>query len=214
MLDRLQKQGLVSIAADKGVRRYVAVAPEHLERAAKERVENARLTQQALKSLMPEIRTLAKHERHRPRMRAYDGVTGLKMAFEETLESREKLMRVFSSTKDIYTSLPGYLPWYVLRRLRRGIKMVGIHPDEAEVVETLRRVPKIFDDLTVIPKKDWGGFPSDFAIFDNQVAFMSHRPPFAVAIESESIAEAAKVLFDLALAEARRRGFDPRNKHG
>lgn len=215
VLDRLQKEGLVSIAADKGVRRYVAAAPEQLKRTAKERLERALLTRQALEALLPEIRSLAKHERHKPRMEVLPGREGLKTAFEKTLDDPKRTMRVFSSTKDIFRSLPDYLPMYVRERLRRNIKMIGIHPDDPEVTETLKRAPNTVDDLTVIPRERFK-FPSDFALFDDKVSFMSHVPPYAVMIQSKGIADVMKTVFDLAHKEAHRIGYNPRtlDNHG
>lgn len=214
VLDRLQKQGLVSVAGETGVRKYVSVAPERLERTAKERVEKARLTRQALESLVPEIEALVKHARHKPRVTVMPGVEGLRRAFEISLESREKKMRVFSHAGKIGRSLPGYLPQYVQERFRREIAMYGIHPGDEAGLEYVKHVPKGIDELIYLPE-DKFRFPSDFAVFDDKVAFMSHETPVAVSIESKGIADVVKAVFDLARGQARRVGYDPHLKpHG
>ncbi len=214
VIDRLQKHGLVGIAADKGIRRYAAVPPERLERAAKERLEKAVLTRQAIETLLPEIRSLAKQERHRPRMLVLQGREGLRRAFEESLNNSERVMRVFSHASKIGKSLPDYLPTYVRERFKRGIAMYGIHPADEGGMEYVRHVPRGIDELIYLPE-DKFKFPSDFAIFGNKIAFMSHEQQAAVAIESKGIADVMKTLYDLARKEAERIGFDPHAKqHG
>lgn len=211
VLDRLQRHGLVSIAADKGVRRYVAVSPERLERAVKERLEKAQLTRQAIESLLPEIRALAKHVRHKPRMTVLVGIEGMRRAFEISLENNERKMRVFSNAGKIGRSLPDYLPKYVRERFKRGIAMYGIHPGDEAGVEYVRHVPRGSDELIYLPP-DQFGFPSDFAIFENKIAFMSHEHQLCVAIESKGVADVMKAVFDLAREEAKRIGYDPHER--
>lgn len=214
VLERLQKQDLVSIVAEKGVRKYAAVPPERLERAAKERLEKAQLTRQAIASLLPEIYALAKHERHRPRMLVLHGLEGMRRAFENSLNNNERLMRVFSHAGKIGKSLPNYLPTYVKERFKRGIAMRGIHPADKAGLEYMKHVPKGIDELIYLPETTFR-FPSDFAIFDNKIAFMSHEHQLCVAVESKGVADVMKAVYDLARQEARRIGFDPHEKpHG
>lgn len=85
--------------------------------------------------------------------------------------------------------------------------MKGIHPDDEAAREMVRRTPKNLDDITLIPGEHFK-FPSDFAVFDDKVAFMSHNPAYAVSIQSKEIAEVMKVAFDLAQQEARRYRVD------
>ncbi|HUY05123.1 MAG TPA: helix-turn-helix domain-containing protein [Candidatus Paceibacterota bacterium] len=213
ILDRLLERGLASIAGERGVRAYVAVPPERLIRIAKERLEHAVLTRQNLETLLPEIETLRKISRHKPRMLVLTGIEGLQRGFEEALENKERVIRIFSSAGKIAQSLPGYLPTFIRERFRRGIRMYGIHPDDKAGREMIKHVPGTIDELTFVPS-DRFKFPSDLGIFDDKIAFMSHEPPLCVAIESRAIADVMKTVFDLAREEARRIGRDPYARHG
>jgi sugar-specific transcriptional regulator TrmB len=213
ILDRILERGLASVAGEKGVRLYVAVPPERLARMAKEKLEQAILTRQNLEMLLPEIDTLRKISRHKPRMMVLAGIEGLQRGFEDVLTSKEKVVRIFSSAGEIAKSLPEYLPLFVRERFRRGIRMRGIHPDDDAGREIIRHIPVTIDDLTFVPI-DQFKFPSDLGIYDNKVAFMSHAPPLCVAIESEAISNVMKAVFDLAQAESRRIGRDPYARHG
>lgn len=213
ILDRLLERGLASVAAERGVRAYVAVSPERIVRIAKERLEHAVLTRQSLETLLPEIDTLRKTGRHKPRMLVLTGVDGLQRGFEEALENKEGVMRIFSSAGKIAQSLPEYLPTFIRERLRHGIRMYGIHPDDEAGRAMVKHVPETIDELTFVPA-DRFKFPSDLGIFDDKIAFMSHEPPLCVAIESKAISDVMKVVFDLAREEARRIGRDPYAHHG
>lgn len=203
VLDRLMKRGFVNIANEKPVRKYAAAPPERLVLAAKEGAEQSTLLLQNLATLSPALRSSHKSSRFRPKVEVLNGTAGLQKGFENALTSKENVMRVFSSTKNIFHSLPNYLPIFVQQRLERGLKMKGIHPDDEVSREMVRHIPNNLDEITLIPKEEFK-FPSDLGIYDQTVAFMSHRPPFCVLIQSKEIAEVMKVAFDLAQQEAKR----------
>lgn len=203
VLDRLMKRGFVNIANEKPVRKYSAAPPERLALAAKENAEKSTLLLQNLATLFPILHSAHKSARLKPKIEVLDGTIGLQKGFEGALDSKEKMMRVFSSTKEIFNSLPNYLPIFVQQRLAKGLSMRGIHPDDETSREMVRRIPNSIDEITLIPDEKFK-FPSDFAIFDDKVAFMSHHPAFVVSIQSKEIAEVMKVAFDLAQQEAKR----------
>jgi len=208
VLERLSNQGLVSLSGERGVRKYVAVPPDRLERAAKEKLDEARLTEQALNTLLPDLVAIQKRSRHKPQMYVYPGKEGLRKGFERSLSNEEKVMRVFSSAEKIAESLPDYLPKYMQDRLRRGISMHGIHADGFVGRHIVSLIPKTIDKLLFLPPEDFT-FPSDFAVYDQKVAFMSHDPALCIYIESEAIANIMKIIFELAQKESVRIGRDP-----
>lgn len=207
LLDRLMKRGFVNITNEKPVRKYAAAPPERLALAAKEKAEQSTLLLQNLATLVPSLRSSRRSSQFRPKVEVVDGTAGLRKGFESALTSKENVMRVFSSTKNIFQSLPNYLPIFVQQRLARGLKMKGIHPDDETSREMVRRIPNHIDEITLIPEEKFK-FSSDLGIYDEKVAFMSHRPPFCVMVESKEIAEVMKVAFDLAQQEARRYSTD------
>jgi sugar-specific transcriptional regulator TrmB len=202
VLEQLKKSGFASISNKRGVRTYTPASPERLMEAVREKTRQNILASETLAALIPELTSIHKSTKFKPQVTVFEGVTGLKKAFEDALINKEKVMRVFSSADDIFRSLPDYLPFFIQERMKRGIIMYGIHPDDSSAREMMKRMPNNPDDLTFIPS-DKFTFPSDFAVYDNVVAFMSHQPPYSVKIESKEIAEVAKVLIDLARAEAK-----------
>lgn len=202
VLDSLLKKGLINIVSEATVQRYIATSPEILLIRAKEASNKYGLIKDSLQRSLPELRTAYRGAEHKPRVRVLEGKDGLIEAFEDTLKSKEKLVRISSSVGDIFQSLPEYLPFYVQKRYSRGIKMRGIHPDDYAIREMVRHHPDInFDEIAVIPL-DKFKLPSDIAIYDNKVGLMSTKEMFAVIIESKEIVDLLKTVFDLAWEEA------------
>lgn len=213
VLESLQKRGLASVSAGGRVQKYVAAHPEQLARMAGHESQKRLEAKADIDRILPELISLHKDTKERPKVVIYEGIEGLRNCFEATLKSKEKLIRVVSSGNDIERSLPGYLPEYVQQRLKLGIAMYGIHP-YTEGLDYLRtRVSNMLDVVQLIPPEKWF-FPSDFVVFDDMVGFMIHHDPVAIGIKNESIANEMKRIFDLAFEEAKRLNIPPKVPKG
>jgi hypothetical protein len=119
--------------------------------------------------------------------------------FEDTLHSREKLIRVVSNLQNLFGVMsPEYFPQYVRNRMKNRVKMYGIHPLDRAARFILKEAPKTIDEQVFIPESDFTS-PSDIAIYDNKVGFMTGKNGgMGVLIESEEMAGVMKNMFDLA----------------
>lgn len=207
VLDSLKKKGLVSMSEDESIQQYVATSPDALLRIAKTSAEKQKNILLNIENIVPELKALHKDTKKKPKIRVFEGDDGLKQAFEDSLSSKEKLIRICSSHEDLFKVSPHLLEYfkgYVDSRIKKGIKMHGIHPDSELARHLLKQGPKNFDIPVLIPKNKFR-FPVDFAIYDNTVGFMSReKAGFAIVIENNDIAEVMKNVFDLAWAEAKR----------
>lgn len=203
-LESLKEKGLVSISDDKKVRRYVATSPEVLLRTAQNLAEKQETIKKRMEVIVPELRALHKDTKQKPIVRVFEGKQGLISAFEDTLESKEKLMRVSSSVGALLGIMPEYFPEYVKRRVQLGIKMHGIHPNDEFAQKLIEIGPKNFDKPVLVPKEKYP-FPADLAIYDNKIGYMSpEKGGIAIIIESKEISDVMKSIFDLAWEEAKR----------
>lgn len=207
VLESLKKKGLVGVSDDKSVQQYVATTPEALVRIAKDSTEKQKNILNNIENILPELKALHKETKKKPKVRVFEGDDGLKQAFDDSLSCKEKLIRICSSHEDLFKVSPHLLEYfkgYVGSRIKKGIKMHGIHPDSELARHLVKQGPKNFDTPVLIPK-DKFTFPVDFAIYDNTVGFMSReKSGFAIVIENRDIAKVMKNVFDLAWAEAKR----------
>ena len=202
VLDSLIKKGLVNITSATGIKRYTAVSPEVLVNHSKKMIEKYSSVRNSLERSIVELSTLYSTSKHKPKVRLLEGRDGLIEAFEDTLKSKNTLVRISSSVGDIFQTLPWYLPEYVSKRFSRNIKMRGIHPLDYAAIEMMRHHPNInFDDIALVPTESLK-LPADVAIYDNKVGLMSTKEMFAIIIESNEISEMFRKLFDQAYITA------------
>lgn len=204
VLESLKRKGLVSVSGDKKVQRYVATSPEMLSFEAQNKAKKAEDIRNKIGNIVPELKALHKDTKHRPVVRMYEGKQGLINVFEDSLNSKEKIMRVASNLENVSKILSrSYLTNYVLRRINLGIKMYGIHPD-TKIEQHLIKVSPKFDEPMLISQKKYR-LLADTAIWDNKIGYMSsEKGGFCISIESKGMSDVMKNIFDLAYEEAKR----------
>ena len=204
VLDSLKKQGLVSTSGDKNILHYFATSPELLLKTAEDMATKQEEIRKRIDRLIPELNALHKDTKIKPIVKVFEGKRGLINVFEDSFKSKEKFMRVFSSHKNIFNIMPEYFQSYVQNRIKFGIKMRGIQPNDEISKKIISMGPKNFDEAMLIPTEKYR-FPSDLAIYDNKIGYMSpEKGGFAVIIESKEMADVMKSIFDLAWEEAKR----------
>lgn len=204
LLEALKRRGLVSIAGGKetSVLLFTAASPERLKHMAEESVRRADELAGIAKAIMPELRSMHKGTRKKPRVRYFEGIEGLVTAYEDTLTAKETI-RAFASIRDMRMTLPDYFPGYALRRTYKGIRIRSIHPDTPEARAHLQEVTEEDREAVLVPA-DTYDFSPEINMYDNKIVFLSFVETFALIIESDELAQAFKKVFELSWKEAAR----------
>lgn len=201
VLGSLEEKGLVSVSVGMPKKEYVVAPPEKLLRLA-ERAEQERASARlGIAAIMPDLKSLYSGTKQKPRVRVFEGKPGVITQVEDTLTTKEKLIRVYSSAQHMQDFFREYLPEYFEKRARLGIRMLGIHPDDAASREMGKHQPK--SDISVLIPPEKFGFTCDMAIYDNTVSYIFRQAESGILIESAEIAEAMKSSFDLAFEGAK-----------
>lgn len=204
VLELLKKRGFVTTSGDKTVLHYIAVSPEVILKNAEDLAVKQNEIRRKIDDIIPELNALHKDTKIKPKVRVYEGKQGLINTFEDTLKSKEKLMRISSSVGNLFKIIPEYFPGYVERRIKLGIKMRGIHPNDIAGQQLIKADPTNFDTALLIPPNKYN-FPADLAIYDNKIGYMSsEKGGTAIIIESKEISDVMKSIFDMAWEEAKR----------
>ncbi len=203
-LMKLATLGLVTKTMRFGVQCFFAEEPEKtLERLLLKRQQEIDSLSQLMTTVMPEIKSLQKQELLIPKVRFYEGIEGVKRAYEDTLAEGKTIYAV-EDVGEIPKELLGYLESnYVPRRKELGIFAHVITPKTPEN-EAFRKRDKTSLRETRFTKLTKKGVEIELNLYGNKVAFFSFRSEeaFAVILESSGISNTMRAIFDLCWSTA------------
>lgn len=196
LLESLAKQGLVSISEKKSIRLYSPAAPERIIQMAEESVKKYSDLVEVGQLLLPELKSMYKGVGTKPTVQYFEGIEGIKTAYEDTLTSKESIRGYtsFDATEDL---IPNYYPMYYQRRAEKNIPIKLFSPDTANARDRAKHNKEELREAILLPQKDYD-FASEINIYDDKVAFMAIKEKFAIIIESKEITDGFKKLFDIA----------------
>jgi|SRR3989344_5301198 len=195
-LESLMKRGLTTSFEKNTKTLFRAEDPEHLKQVLEKEKEEQKEKSGALEKILPGLGNLYLSAGERPRVRFFEGLSGLKTIQDEFLKTQDKLVRSIANADDVLALFPSHPQDYTPRRVQRGIESKIIYTSKKgeflkESDEKMLRKSK-FIPLEKFP------FSGDFAILGNTVAISVHKKrPFGIIIESEEIANSFKAIFDL-----------------
>src|SRR3989344_3934818 len=123
ILEELVQAGHFTMEKRMRAKWYAPVAPEFLALEARKNVE-------ALQRSLPELRSLQGAKYRSPHVRFFEGWDGVKHVYEDTLTAKSELLN-FANSAVVRKFWPNYDEEYVAERVKRGISLRGIAPDDA-----------------------------------------------------------------------------------
>jgi len=201
ILDSLCTKGLVSISGKEPKQEYTAESPEALAKFISGEIRRKNEALQKTEEIIPELKSIH-NIKDRPKVFFYEGRDGLEKVYEDTLTSTEPI-RAYANVEHMNAGLPGYFPEYFKRRAKKGIWIRGIGPKTEDNVELSGRNIEEKRETALVPRDKYDFIP-EINIYDNKVMIASWREQLGIIIESAEIADAMKVIYELAWAEAKR----------
>lgn len=207
VLESLKKKGFVGLSDDTNVRKYVAGSPELILYTAQANAKKQENIKTSIESIMPELKALHEETKHKPVVKIFEGLSGIREVYSNPFRSNSKEFRSYSNPADIFRLVPDLLESTRKERAKKKMKMLLISPASKEVLQTASKVPtKSLSpnaETALIPEEKFR-FSYDMGIYDDKVAFVSTKDNIGIVIESKEIAEMLKNSFDLAWEEAKR----------
>ena len=195
-LENLLKKRLLSLYNRNGVKCFAPEAPEKLEELMLEKVHLA-------KALLPQLKSLAKVQGFRPKIRFYEGMDGIERVFNESLSSEGEILG-YTNLKQVIDQIPVFFKDYTSKRLKKEIKSRYLSPNTVESVHAIDPfLPKGFDpnliEILLVNKAQFP-FDNDILIFGNSVGIVSLNPDerLGLIVESPTLSQTMKAVFDLA----------------
>lgn len=188
ILEKLAKKGLLNFIVKNKMKYFSATDPEILVSEYKKRASE-------LEKALPDLKRLHGDTIH-PRVRYYEGLEGIKSIYADTLSSTTEILN-YCNSKEIRTLWPEYDKEYVQERVKKGILLRGIAPDDefgqqvhAHDTENLRAIRLV--------SKDKYNFTNEINIYDDKVAIISFKEEIiGMIIESPEIAATQRALFTM-----------------
>lgn len=192
ILEELVHAGHFTMEKRMRAKWYSPVAPEYLALEARKNVE-------ALQRALPELRSLQGAKHRSPHVRFFEGWEGVRHVYEDTLTAKSELLN-FANSAVVRRYWPHYDEEYVARRVKRGIFLRGIAPDDAAGRKVHGEDRERLREIRLVPASDFD-FTNEINIYDSKVAICSFGTPenmFGVIIESKEVAETQRQIFEMA----------------
>ncbi len=201
ILDTLVAKGVISVSGKVPKQEYVAESPERIVNYLKNQQNIVAKQLEITKTFVPQLKAIH-NTQNRPKVRFYEGETGLKEIYEDTLTSNEEL-RSLALVDEAEGAIKGYFPKYYQRRAAKGISIRAIFPNSLGA-RHLKQKDNIEKRHSVILPNNEYNLKPEINVYDNKVMIASWREKLGIIIESQEIADAIKLLFELAWKEALR----------
>jgi len=189
ILDDLQARGLVSEIPQNKKVLYRAESPEFL-------AGEMRRKDELLKRFLPEMMALYNAQKDKPRVQLFPGREGVRQIYKKTFEAGE--VWLFGTTRDMGNLYLDELQKFVGRSKQKIVKVRDLLAMSAQDMAYSKEASN-GDNYQIRFLPQGMDFPSDAAIFGDNVVFFSFRPQiFAVMITSREVAQSMRSLYELA----------------
>jgi len=187
LIDEMINFGYIKATTRGKRKRFIAADPDELKIILKKR-------EALLDEMMPELKSLVSTSGIKPKMLFFEGLQGLREAYEDTLKIKNLTIQAWASEDIVKVLGKDWADDYIKRRTRKDIKMESIIP-QTKLIKDFSNQDKVQNRKSklVDPKKYL--FNIEINIYDNKVAIMSAKDKIAVIIISEPIAIAMKMIF-------------------
>lgn len=202
-LEFLMKRGLVtsfekgpSTNSGQAKTMFRAEDPEHLKQVLEKEKEEQKEKAGALEKILPGLGNLYLSAGERPRVRFFEGLSGLKTIQDEFLKTKEKLVRSVANADDVLETFPAHGENYIPKRAQKGIHSKLIYTSAGGNI-LKESDEKMLRESKFVPLNKFT-LSGEIAIYGNNVSISEFRKkPFGVMIENEEIAKSFEAIFDL-----------------
>lgn len=190
ILDNLASKGLVYYFEKNNRRRYVAEDPKKIKEMMTQRLKH-------LDEFLPELRSIYNQSKVKPKIKFFEGEEGLLAAQYDTLTlPKDSEILAYASAGGIYyQKVAGK---YIPDRIKKNISVRALIPDTKETREITKYDREQLRTSRLLPPEKFP-FTNEIDIYGNKIAIISYQKEFiAIIIESESVANTQRAIFELA----------------
>ncbi len=193
ILDELQKKGFATLVPRVKKVLYSAESPEKL-------MTDLNRKQELIKRYLPNLLALYNEPKNKPQILLFEGKEAVRDLYDKILQSKE--INIFCTINDvlsIYPELPKLLDQNAQHGKTKVRELLTNNPTNIEFAKTVKHHENYQHRFA----KSGQEFLTDNILFDNNIAFISYEPHiFAVLIQSKTIYQSLRTLFELAWTQS------------
>jgi sugar-specific transcriptional regulator TrmB len=197
VLKSLQKKGLVSTVSIYGITEFQAIDIKLFPSYIQRQKESLDKKIEEIQSIMPQLENIRSAIESFPKVSFFEGVEGVKQAYEGTLDdNKNKEMYVFSGPDIVFKEMgKEYVEYYVKRRTQLGIKSFQIAPNTPWGKFIHEGDKKCLRITKLIPENF--SFDTEIVLYDNKMGIFSFSKEklMAVIVEDTAITNTMLSLF-------------------
>jgi len=198
ILDALIQKGLISYSQKGAHREYFAENPKKIPTYFEEQEKKIKSEQKTFKEILPELLAIYNIKGIKPKIRTYEGLTGIKKIFDESIELKlNEEMLVYSAYESTSKYLEQYLKDYIAIRVKRGLNQKCIAEYSQQSLELQANDQKELRITRLISKEQFPLY-NQIIIYGNKLYIASYKDLLGIIIESSAIANTQKTIFGLA----------------
>jgi len=190
-IETLKNKGYVSLVKRKGRNIYLAENPLRIEEHLREKTET-------ISKLMPELLSIANAMDHKPKVRYFEGVEGVKEAYKDTLQYKgTEILGWYSDDRIDYFDKSFILDYYMQKRIANKIPLRMFAVQSTFMNGMNEKDPKHLRQMKII-KSDQFFFSAEINLYSkDKIAIIAHRENIALIIESKKIYDTLKSIFEI-----------------
>jgi sugar-specific transcriptional regulator TrmB len=199
ILDILIQKGFVSLIKKGAHRKYFAEDPKKILYLYDEEIVKINEKKRSVLDILPELSSIYNVSSIKPKVKFYEGIEGLKLVFNETLNlKRGDEILAYSSAESIHKYFGDeYVKNYLANRVSKGITQRAIVEYSPEALGHKTNDAKESRRTFLVDKEKFP-FSNEINIFENKILILSYKDFLGVLIESSEIAKTQRAIFELA----------------
>ncbi len=197
ILQTLVQKGLLTKMGNAQRATFTSTHPRYLPSLFEQETAAFTTRQESLATLLPSLMKELKTDSHTNYTKHYEGLTGIKLLFEEALYCKNRAWNIIAPSQNVLRQVePTYAAYVYETQKRRGIQLKTLWEDKPHTTkhspeEIARR------NIRLMPEAMTGKFSSLIILFDDACAFF---PPLedssAILLRSKEVHSTFQALFE------------------
>jgi len=195
IVNELVNMKMIIISVKGKKKKFVAEKPEKIKLLLKEKINH-------LNQILPELNTLINKSTIKPKLKYLEGIEGIKTAYNESLNSKEAILRGFSGVEALTgktkTLEQFWKKQFIPKRkeLNKFVKLIV--PDNKDGKAFKNQDEKSMRQTKLVPESQYN-FKCEIFFYDNILVFISYtkNEEFALTVESQSVVDTARMIWQI-----------------